>query len=34
MVVEIIDGPALEVLGPGGPEERFFDLCPFAGKES
>ena len=34
MVVETVDGPALKLLGLGGPEERFFDLYPFTGKES
>jgi len=34
MVIEIIDGPGLELLGPGGPEERFLTHIPFAGKES
>ena len=32
--VKTVDGLALELLGPSGPEERFFDLYPFAGKES
>ena len=34
MVVETVDGPALKLLGLGGPEERFYDLYPFTGKES
>ena len=34
MVVETIDGPALELLGLGGPEERFLTRISSAGKES
>ena len=34
MVVKTIDGPALELLGPGGPEKHFFTRIPFVGKES
>ena len=34
MVVETIDGPALELLGLGGLEKRFLTRIPFAGKES
>ena len=34
MAVETIDGPALELLGPGGLEKRFLTRIPFAGKES
>ena len=34
MDVETVDGPALKLLGPGGPEERFLTHIPFAGKES
>ena len=34
MVAKTVDGPGLELLGPGGLEERIFDSYPFAGKES
>ena len=34
MVVETIDGPALELLGPGGLEEHFLTRISSAGKES
>ena len=34
MAVETIDGPALELLGPGGLKKRFLTHIPFAGKES
>ena len=34
MAVKTIDGPALELLGLGGPEECFLTHIPFAGKES
>ena len=33
-VVEIVDGPALKLLGPGGLEERFLTRISSAGKES
>ena len=33
-IVETIDGPALELLGPGGLEERFLTRISSAGKES
>ena len=34
MVVETADGLALELLGPGGLDERFLTLISSAGKES
>ena len=34
MVVKTIDGPALELLGPGGPEEHFLTHISSASKES
>ena len=34
MVIETVDGPALKLLGPGGPEERFLTRISSAGKES
>ena len=34
MVVKTVDGLALELLGPGGLEERFLTRISSAGKES